>query len=216
MEKDKDKDSEKTPKKNIKRQNAKKKSFIHTWTFKVIIVSFFITAFFSLASELTVSLGGTVVVVVIILVIIAVGIFFDAISTAVTSCEVGPLTAMASRKVRAAKTALKLVNNADKVASFCGDVVGDILGIVGGACIATLAVKAALGFNAEERLLTIIFSSIMAAATIGGKSYVKGISMKKSKEIVMFTANILYFFDKKDKKDAKDKKEKKNKKDDAS
>jgi CBS domain containing-hemolysin-like protein len=190
-------------KKNLKKQSPKKKSFIHTWTFKVVVISLFITALFSLLSELTVSASGAIVIVFIILIIIAVGIFFDAISTAVTSCELGSLTAMASRKVKAAKTALRLVNNADKVASFCGDIVGDILGIISGACIVALAAKAALGFNAEERLLTIIFSSITAAATIGGKSYLKRIAMKKSKEFVMFVANILYFFEKKDKKDKK-------------
>jgi hypothetical protein len=204
------KDLEKSPKKNFKRQNTKKKSFIYTWTFKVIIISFFITVFFSFVSELTVSFGGAVVVLFIILVIITVGIFFDAVSTAVTACEVGPLTAMASRKVKAAKTALKLVNNADKVASFCGDVVGDILGIISGACIAALAAKAALGFDADERLLTVILSGITAAATIGGKSYFKGAAIKKSKEYVMFVANILYFFEKKDKKDKKDRKDKKD------
>jgi hypothetical protein len=203
-DKNNDKSGGKPDKKNPKKRNSKKKSFIYTWTFKVIIISFFMTAFFSFVSELTVSASGAVIVVFIILIIIAVGVFFDAISIAVTSCDAGPLTAMASRRVKAAKTALKLVNNADKVASFCGDVVGDILGIISGACIVALAAKAAFGFNAEERLLTIVFSSITAAATIGGKSYFKGIAMKKSKEFVMFAARILCFFEKKDKKERKD------------
>ncbi|MDR1906106.1 MAG: hypothetical protein LBQ27_04220 [Clostridiales bacterium] len=179
-----------------KKNSKKKKSFFYSWTFKVIIVSFFLTAFFTLLSEMTVSMNNIALIAVIILFIIAVGIIFDVVGVAVTSCELGPLTAMASRKVKAAKTAIMLVNNAEKVANFCGDVIGDIFGIISGACIVALAAKAATGIGADERILMIILSSVTAAATIGGKSYGKGVAIKRSKDFVMLAAKVICFFKK--------------------
>ncbi|MDR3293437.1 MAG: hypothetical protein LBT20_04955 [Clostridiales bacterium] len=182
-------------KNNQKRKNAKKKkSFFASWTFKVILLSLVLTAFFSMLAELTLSMNQVYLIVLILLVLIVIGIFFDAVGTAVTSCDIGPLTAMASRKVKAAKTAIRLVNNAEKVSSFCGDVIGDIFGIISGACIAALAVKAAVTLPLAERTLTIILSSITAATTIGGKAYCKKLAIKRSKDFVMFAANVVYFF----------------------
>ncbi|MDR2046937.1 MAG: CNNM domain-containing protein [Clostridiales bacterium] len=197
---EKDKPATEITKKASKKNPKKRKGFVYTWTFKVVVISLFLTAAVSLLSEITISVSGAAVIVLIVLFIIAVGVFFDSISIAVTSCDAGPLTAMASRKVKAAKTALKLVNNAHKVSSFCADVVGDILGIISGACLAALAVKTTAAGADAERTLTIVFSSIAAAITIGGKSYMKGVAMRKSKEFVMFAARVLYFFERDEKR----------------
>ncbi|MDR3263713.1 MAG: hypothetical protein LBT30_05320 [Clostridiales bacterium] len=190
--KDKPEKPIKPSKKNIK----KKKGFIYSWTFKVILISLVMTAFFSLLSEMTMTVSHGVVIVLIILFLIIAGIFFDAIGVAVTSCDLGPLTAMASKKVKAAKMAIKLVNNAEKVASFCSDVIGDIFGIISGACIVALAARIVAVTNAEERILTIVLSCLTAAATIGGKSYVKGLAIRRSKDFVMFAARIINVFKK--------------------
>lgn len=200
MSKDKSEASDKPDKpdkaaKNKKNRNGKKKkNFFASWTFKVILLSFIMTVLFSLLSELTITGSGVVVVTVIILILIAVGIFFDAVGVAVTSCDAGPLTAMASRRVAAAKTALRLINNAEKVSSFCSDVIGDICGIVGGACVVALATKISEGFTVEVGIFTVFLSAVLAAATIGGKSYFKNIAIKNSRDVVMFAAKILYFF----------------------
>ena len=48
---------------------------------------------------------------------------------------------MASKKVPGAKQAIWLVKNADAVANFCNDVVGDVAGAVTGAAGATVALR---------------------------------------------------------------------------
>ncbi|WDC83794.1 hypothetical protein PL321_14940 [Caloramator sp. mosi_1] len=73
--------------------------------------------------------------------IIFVGIIFDIIGVAVTAAEEAPFHSLASRKVKGAKTAVKLIRNADKVSNFCNDVIGDICGVVSGAAGAIIISK---------------------------------------------------------------------------
>ena len=60
--------------------------------------------------------------------IVALGILFDMVGVAVTAADEKPFHAMAAKKVPGAGKAIWLLRNADKVASFCNDVVGDSFG----------------------------------------------------------------------------------------
>jgi CBS domain containing-hemolysin-like protein len=175
-------------------KDKKKKGFFRSWTFKVIIVSLLTTAIFSTLSEAVFSVSGIAVMVAALLFLAALGIIFDAVSVAVTACEPGPLTAMASRKVRAAKTAVKLVNNAEKVSSFCGDVIGDVVGIVVGSCVAAIAARASAGSVGGGELLTVVVSAVTAAVIIGGKAEIKKFAIKNAKKVVMAAARVVCFF----------------------
>ena len=57
---------------------------------------------------------------------------------------------MASKKIKKAKSAIKLLRNADIVSNICGDVVGDMCGIVSGAAGAAVAVGVAMKGDVSE------------------------------------------------------------------
>ena len=60
-------------------------------------------------------------------------IFFDIIGIAATAAEEVPFHSMASKKQDGAKWAIILIRNADRVSSFCNDIIGDICGVLSGA-----------------------------------------------------------------------------------
>ncbi|HRR89922.1 MAG TPA: Mg2+ and Co2+ transporter CorB [Eubacteriales bacterium] len=170
------------------------------WPLKITLISFLLAAFISFLSNLA-STGHIVVMVLLLIFLIFCSILFDGIGVAVTACELAPLAAMASKRVYGAKTAFKLVKNAEKVSNICNDVVGDILGIVSGTCTVVIVWKLLTLFGGElEQLLTIIFSSIVGTLTIGGKAYLKQRAITNSKNFVMFVARFLAVFNRDERK----------------
>ena len=100
--------------------------------------------------------------------------------------------ALAARKVPHTKQAILLVKNAGKVANVCADVIGDICGIISGACGSTIISQLLENSNEPRQMFyAIIMSSVIAALTVGGKGFVKKTAIKNSKEFVMVTARIL-------------------------
>ena len=184
----------------IKEKNNKKNSGAR-WTATVTVLSFVLTVIFSFLAESVTEASSVVLSVMIILVLIIISIIADIVGTAVTVCDATPLAAMSSRKVRGAKSALKLIHNSDKVASICCDVIRDICGIVTGAA-ATAIVYMILASGGEEgtRLfISILISASVACLTIGGKAFGKIIAHKKSKDIVYLLGRIFSIADKSDK-----------------
>jgi len=184
---------------NPKKKKTKKK--YNTWWIKAAVISFVLAAFFSFLSELTASAEQIVVIVLLLAFLILASILFDAIGVAVTSCDATPIISMASRKVYGARTAMWLVKNSGTVSSICNDVIGDIFGIISGACSAAVVVKIALTLGEEwQRWLTIIISAVVSALTIGGKAFMKNIAINNSKDFVMFVARLVAVFNKDERK----------------
>jgi CBS domain containing-hemolysin-like protein len=129
----------------------------------------------------------------IILIIMLIGIIFDIIAMAFASCDPAPFISMASRKIKKAKSAIKLLQNADIVSNICGDVVGDICGIVSGAAGAAISIKIAVT-EESNFIWAIVISSVIAAVTVAGKAAGKTIAIKRNKEIVSFVSYIYMFF----------------------
>ncbi|NLC38001.1 MAG: hypothetical protein GX779_01885, partial [Clostridia bacterium] len=102
--------------------------------FLAIALSFFSQ---SLLAGITTTLSAFALLIIIILI----GIFFDIIGTAVTKASEKFLHAKAARRIFGAKTAIKLVRNAARVANFCNDVVGDISGTLSGAIGAAIVLN---------------------------------------------------------------------------
>ena len=90
--------------------------------------------------------------------------------------------------------AIKLKRNADKVSSFCNDVVGDICGIISGSTGTVIAIKLIEIFKVNDLLVTLIVVGFISSLTIGGKALVKGIAMRKSDKILFIFAKFLNFF----------------------
>lgn len=182
-----------------RKKTVKKKR--NLWWLKAAVISFVLAGFFSFLSELTASADQIVVIILLLAFLILASILFDAIGVAVTSCDVPPIASMASRKVYGAKTALWLVKNSGTVSSICNDVIGDIFGIISGACSAAVVVKIAMTVGESwQRWLTIIISAVVSALTIGGKAFMKNIAINNSKDFVMFVARVISVFNKDERK----------------
>ena len=91
---------------------------------------------------------------------------------------------MASKKVKNAKTAKKMLKNSAKVSSFCNDVIGDICNIISGSAGVVISSYIANKYNISITLITLIITSLIAALTIGGKAIGKQIAVDKSEYIV--------------------------------
>lgn len=131
-----------------------------------------------------------------IILIILVGVVFDIVGIAVASVDEVPFLSMASKKIRGASQALKLIRNASQVSSFCNDVVGDICGILSGSAGAILVSKLVTSdTSANARIMSIMISSIIAALTVGGKAFGKDIAMKNGQKIILSAGYILSIFD---------------------
>lgn len=182
-----------------KKKKPKKKHNI--WWLKAAIISLVLGAIFSFLSDLTAQAEHMVIIVLLLAFLIIASILFDAIGVAVTSCDVTPIISMASRKVHGAKTAMWLVKNSGTVSSICNDVIGDIFGIISGACSAAIVMKVTLSLgDSWQRWLSIIISAVVSSLMIGGKAFMKNVAISNSKEFVMFVARILAIFNKNERK----------------
>lgn len=103
---------------------------------------------------------------------------------------------MAARKVNGAKEGIWLLKNAEKVASICNDVVGDICGIISGSTGAAISVMIITTTACSPIFTPLIITGVIASLTIGGKAFGKTIAMNKSKSVVFFAAKSIHFFKK--------------------
>lgn len=174
------------------KSNKLKKKKSH-WALISTLSTFVLASIFSLLS--TLSSAYISVSAILLVFLIFLNIAFDGIGVAVTAAELPPLLAMASRRAPGSRMAVKLVKNAEKVANICSDIIGDICGIVSGAC--GLSLVYALLRNSPSRLefwIVILFSSVISALTVGGKAVIKEFSIKNSKSIIIAVARLLSLF----------------------
>lgn len=176
---------------------AKKKKSNTKWLITITLLAFTISFVFSLISELTLSKVNLVIGVLILILFIAIGIIFDMVGVAVTSTTESPLNAMSSKKIKGAKKAVSFKKNADKVSSFCNDVIGDICGIISGSAGVTITATISETYNLDIFWVGLVITAIIASLTIGGKAVSKSIAMKNSNKIVYITAKVISVFEKK-------------------
>lgn len=176
----KDKYSKKTDKKPIKN----KKTVEWKWIFIITIVSFFVSFGFSLLSEIIIPNVNIFIGVIVLLLVVLIGVLFDIVGISVTVADPSTFHSMATKKVRGAKLAVKLIANAEKVSSFCNDVIGDICGIISGSTGATIAILISNKLGISVVLITLITMALVAALTIGGKALGKSFAMNRSNVIL--------------------------------
>jgi hypothetical protein len=194
-----------------KQQVTKQSRSQMAWSLKILVLSFALSMCFGIVSELVLGVTGVVVAVLIIIVFVALSIITDMIGVATTSANAEPFRAMASKKVRGAKEALKLLSKADRVSSICCDVIGDVCGILSGAAGASIVVKFALqSSSALSVIIASLVSAIVASMTIFGKSICKKYAIDKSTSIVIKVGKVISWFTPQEKKDKKNSKQVKN------
>ena len=182
--------------KGIKKELKKKKKVLidFSWIIKITLLAFTISLMFSFLSETTIPKVPLLVGIFILIIFIAIGIVFDMIGVAVTSSDEAPFHSMNSRKVKGADIAVLLHQNAEKVSSFCNDVVGDICGIVSGSAASIIAVSIATTFNLDKFIVILLVTAIVAALTIGGKAIGKSFAVNKSNYIIYEAAKLVSKF----------------------
>ena len=100
---------------------------------------------------------------------------------------------MAAKKVPEAREALKLLRRAERVSSFCNDVVGDICGVISGSASAVIAARAIVGMESWlGQLVQLLMSAVVAGLTVGGKAFGKSIAIKNSTMIIHAAAKLIY------------------------
>lgn len=164
------------------------------WILTITLLAFLITIVFSLGSQLLLEGVNIIFGVIVILLFIVIGVIFDIIGVAVQSSNSIPFHAMASKKIKNAKTAKKMLKNSDKVSSFCNDVIGDICNIISGSAGIVVATSISHKLDINLTLVTLIVTSMIAALTIGGKAIGKGIAVNKSEYIVTKVTKIMHMF----------------------
>lgn len=181
--------------KKVKKIDKTPKRFVdYKWVITITICAFLISLFFSSLTEILVSHLNAIIGILIILFIIIIGVIFDMIGVSVTAASIKPFNSMASKKIRGSKTAIFLIQNAEKVSAFCNDVIGDVCGIISGSVGILISNVIALEFNLNSSLVTLVLTALIAAITIGGKALGKSYAINKSDVIVFRFAKIVSFF----------------------
>ena len=180
-------------------QRTKKKELInYSWIIKIVLLTFVISFTFSAFSEIIIPNVTLIIGVILLIVFIFIGILFDMIGVSVTAADIVPFNSMNSRKIRGADIAVTFKKNAEKVSSFCNDVVGDICGIVSGSAGSIIAISLANRFNFDKFYVMLIVTSVIASLTIGGKALGKSFAINKSNTILYrFSLFVSYFYKKK-------------------
>lgn len=178
-------------KEKVKKKKNKKEAF---WTAKITFYTIIISGTASLLSESTLPKVNAVIAFIILVSIIFLGVIFDIIGTAVTAANEVPFHAMASKKNKAAKIAVKMIRNASKVSNFCNDVVGDVCGIISGSVGVVIVAKVLMFFPSNyEIIIAALISAMIAGATVGGKAIGKKFAITNSNKILYAVARIVYF-----------------------
>ena len=164
------------------------------WVITVILLTFVISSLLQMIQASLMSKVNLAMAFVILIVFVLIGILFDIIGVAVTSANETPFHSLSSQKIRGAKEAVRLIRSADRVGSFCNDVIGDIVGIISGSATTVIvAMIMASGVNFNNFALTTIMTALVAALTIGGKAAGKRIAIEKSNDIVFFVGKVISF-----------------------
>lgn len=171
----------------------REKSFRYRWVIIITIWTFFLAIVLSVVTQLLFgSVESFFIALFILLIIIFIGISFDMIGVAATAADEVPLLAKAAKKVPGAREAIYLVRNADRVANFCNDVVGDIAGIISGVLGALLVIRLfQSGFVEEHPFFSVAMTGLISALTVGGKGVGKMLAIEKSTEIILSFAQVL-------------------------
>ena len=164
------------------------------WIVMITTASFLLSASLSFISSKIFEDVNNLIAILVVLFIVIIGIVFDIIGIAVTAAVETPFHAMASRKYYGARQAINLIRNANKVSSFCNDVVGDICGVISGTAGALMTARLAGQMGLTDLTFTGLgISGMIASLTVGGKAIGKTFALMHSSFIVYKVSVIIQF-----------------------
>lgn len=180
---------------NDKGEKKKKPLINKSWVLKISVITFFISFMMGIISS-DIDQLNIYIAFLVLFVFIAIGVVFDFIGLAVATADEKSFHSMAARKIPAGKKAVSLIKNAEKVSSFCNDVIGDICGVISGATGAAIAVRLFMGADTVKGFIgNLLLTATISTLTIGSKAALKGIGIRYSNDVVRIVAKILCFFD---------------------
>lgn len=162
---------------------------------RVGVLSFFLACVVNYLSDLALGSVHVAVAFLVVLLLVGVNIVLDMLGTSVTAADLAPLNAMASKKVSGARQAIWMVQNADSVANFCNDVVGDVTGAVSGAAGTTVALQLSELLQGGPTVSTIVSLAtvgLIAGLTVGGKAAGKSFAMERATDVVLLAGRLIY------------------------
>ena len=180
---------------STERKEKKKTDLVDKkWIIFIIFISFIISFLMSFISQEAIPNIPIIIGIVLTLLFIFLGVIFDIIGVAVTSSDEKVFHSMNAKKVKGANIAVLFKKNAEKVSSFTCDVIGDICGIVSGACGTNISLAIAHSYNYSLLITSMVVGAVIASLTIGGKAIGKGIAINKSNIILYNSARIVSIF----------------------
>lgn len=169
------------------------------------MISALLVAFFTFLIALLMSVGSEALMkelhnigvsLILLFIIMGLGIFFDIIGTAATATDKSAYNAKAAKKVYGAAQAVRVASNADAVANYCNDVIGDISGTLSGAIGASIVLHLGQQFDVLDTVLTgAVMTSLIASFTVGGKALGKNIAIKNANDIIFRVAKVLAWWE---------------------
>lgn len=170
------------------------------WSLGIAVITLVLAAIFSIISTFVLSGVTWAIGMLIVLIIVFIGVFFDTIGVASTAANEKPFHAMASERLHGAKHAVLITRNADRFANFCNDVIGDISGIISGTASAyvVLQLSLQLGYSetsGQQFAISILFTSVVAALTVGGKALGKTFAIHYATPIIYQVGRLLYILE---------------------
>ncbi|MCO7126595.1 hypothetical protein NIE88_12555 [Sporolactobacillus shoreicorticis] len=168
------------------------------WAVPLAVITFVLAAIFSIVSTAVLSNANVISGTIVVLVIILIALFFDIIGVASTASSEAPFHAIASKGMKGAKYSVWLTKNADRVNTFCTDVIGDASAIISGTAASVVVVEmmALLVYNKSgvvEYIISVIVTSCVAALTVFVKALGKGFAIKNSTKIIYRVGYVMYF-----------------------
>lgn len=160
------------------------------WVIESFILTFILSGTISYISSNGVEKLNIIWALILLVFVIFLGIFFDIVALAVTVADESHFHAKATKKISGAKTSIKLIKNASKVANICADVIGDICGVISGALSTMIAFKLVETAGMSDNIQFVI-SALVASLTVSGKAFGKEIAKRNSTKIVHIAGVIM-------------------------
>lgn len=172
-----------------KRKRKAKRSA--NWALKILVLTFILSLVSSVLSQVAVGGSDILIATMLLIFMIITSIIFDVIGVSVTSCTMCGIENSDVKDDGVKRLASTLIANAEKVNNLCADVIGDICGVMSGACGASIVAAISDALGTDAFLPSILVSAVIASVTVGGKALCKRIAVTNSESIVLFTARRL-------------------------
>ena len=177
-----------------KKEKIKKEKIHVKWVLLIVGIAFLLSFLLSAIANLLIPNLSLIFGITLILLFIFLNILLDTIGVAVTVADEAVFHSMNSRRVKGASLAVRFKKNADRVSTFCCDVVGDVCGVISGSAGTAITAILVNDFHTNLLFTGLFVTAIISSLTIGGKAIGKSIAINKSDIILYEFAKVLSIF----------------------